>query len=344
MLRECERAYLELDPAKILDIDTALFPGGLAIWGAVPPIFDTTDLIEDTGIHVHARQTPGGTKIIDDTFPAVAMKYRRDLLETARAVISRETAVSFYLSRFVGNDVTCVFCTYCREPHLDAGWFAVKPHKTHLCHSCGRFFSVDFKGVSNPIARLRVEVEPNVVDQNPVPSRRQLDIQQRDYPGGLQIWASNPAVFWMAERPEESGIHLHAYSAEGERVIDDTYGSVIIDGHALPVQQVAYLMAQSNVGYLDGRIVVASCQECGVPAFDTGLNAFSPHANRHCSVCNGPVRAKGKFRKVVSNPLVGVLDRLPSRLLVRSNWAASKRSTHFLPSSIVGGRIELLTL
>jgi hypothetical protein len=224
--------------------------------------------------------------------------------------VSRETAVSFYLSRFVGNEVTCVFCTYCREPHLDAGWFAVKPHKTHLCHACGRFFTVDSKGVSNPISQLRREVEPNVVDQAPVPSCKWLDIQQSDYPGGLQIWASNPAVFWISERPEESGIHLHAYDSNGERVIDDTFGNVTIDGHPLHVEQVACLMAQSSVGYLDGRIVVASCQNCGAPAFDTGLKAFSPHANRSCAACNGPVRAKGRFRKVVSNPLIGVLDCL----------------------------------
>ena len=37
------------------DIDFSAFEGGVALWGAVPPAYDTTTRPLDRGIHVHAR-------------------------------------------------------------------------------------------------------------------------------------------------------------------------------------------------------------------------------------------------------------------------------------------------
>ena len=51
-----------LQPRDVLRLDSAEFPGGIALWGAVPPIYDTTRLPLDRGIHVHARRVPRGDK------------------------------------------------------------------------------------------------------------------------------------------------------------------------------------------------------------------------------------------------------------------------------------------
>ena len=49
----------------------------------------------------------------------------------------------------------------------------------------------------------------------------------------LMCWPSTPALFWSRDAPEIWGIHLHGFDAEGKRVIDDTYGSVYVDGKKL---------------------------------------------------------------------------------------------------------------
>lgn len=46
------------------------FPGGLALWGAVPPVYDTTEGPLDKGVHIHARKKVGGEKVIDRTYDA----------------------------------------------------------------------------------------------------------------------------------------------------------------------------------------------------------------------------------------------------------------------------------
>jgi hypothetical protein len=57
------------DETLALDIDN--FPGGVALWGAVPPVYDTTRRPLDRGIHVHARVVPHGRKGIDRTYRRV---------------------------------------------------------------------------------------------------------------------------------------------------------------------------------------------------------------------------------------------------------------------------------
>src|SRR5438105_14334370 len=41
----------------ILTLDFAKYPGGVALWGAVPAVYDTTTQPLDRGIHVHSRVT-----------------------------------------------------------------------------------------------------------------------------------------------------------------------------------------------------------------------------------------------------------------------------------------------
>jgi hypothetical protein len=54
-----------------------------------------------------------------------------------------------------------------------------------------------------------------------------------DYKGcTYTIWASTPAIVWTAARPQEFGIHVHVHEGT-KRIVDDTFGEVILNGKAL---------------------------------------------------------------------------------------------------------------
>jgi hypothetical protein len=68
----CRTAHVPPIAEKdILTLDFATYPGGVALWGAVPPVYDTTRLPLDRGIHVHSRVTVDSEKELDNTFRAV---------------------------------------------------------------------------------------------------------------------------------------------------------------------------------------------------------------------------------------------------------------------------------
>jgi hypothetical protein len=70
----CRAAHLRpISPEEILELDLEQYPGGVALWGAVPPIYDTTRLPLDFGIHVHARKDAEGDKVIDHTYRGVRL-------------------------------------------------------------------------------------------------------------------------------------------------------------------------------------------------------------------------------------------------------------------------------
>src|SRR5471032_2246094 len=53
-----------IGPEETLDLDFEKYPGGIALWGSVPAVYDTTTQSTDRGIHVHARRTKNGLKDI----------------------------------------------------------------------------------------------------------------------------------------------------------------------------------------------------------------------------------------------------------------------------------------
>jgi transposase-like protein len=315
-LAECEAAYRDIVPQNVLELDPAEYAGGVALWGAVGPVFDTSNLPLEVGIHVHAR-TGVGDKEIDATYDAVAVHCRRDLVTNMRAVITAEASVAYYISRFLKREMRHLFCTYCGELHLDKEFFAVKPHRRHLCHGCGRYFRDDRKGVSNPIELLHANHALPHTSRNPVRPNRPLDIRQADYPGGMQVWASNPALLWTAERPEEEGIHVHAFSAHGKYALDETYSSVVIDGISLDELHVQHMMAQLALPYLSNKLVSLKCPKCGAAHFDQGDRAFFPHAEHECETCGARFPTPGRRRLVVSNPFVETREQL--RAIAREN-------------------------
>jgi hypothetical protein len=270
----------------------------------------------EKGIHVHARDRPGGRKLIDETFDAVELDVPKDLFEQGTVLITGETAVAYYLSRFLDRRIVTLFCPFCETPHLDSDWFAVKPHRVHLCHGCNQLFRKDIKRISNPLEAVRHKLRDTDEGRKLQQATAGLDIRQQDFPGGLQIWASNPALLWTSPRPERAGIHLHAWpSATGNPKPDGTFAQVRIDGIDLDEQQLRVFMAQNALAYLRGKIVCLRCPACGVAKFDQGDAAFRPHSSHTCGICDHNFATPGRRKLVVSNPFVETVAALKAARL-----------------------------
>ncbi|MBS0641762.1 MAG: hypothetical protein JSS43_18010 [Proteobacteria bacterium] len=310
-LEACDSVALDADLEGRLDLDSAEYAGGVAVWAALKPIFDTTDRASESGIHVHARHAVDMGKQIDGTYPAVVVHCGGDLFGKRPLLVTRQAAVSYYFSRFMDRQVKHLTCTHCAAVHLDAGRFAIHPHRKHLCQACGRLFHDQERAVSNPVAFIREALGDLDSGRQPVRASQSLDIRQADYPGGIQIWASNPAILWTAPRPEEEGIHVHLYGdRQGPPVIDETFDRVRIDGVPLDNGMVRYLMAQQALPELYGKIEGLTCPHCDDAHFDQGETAFEPHGEHTCEQCGGAFRAPGRRRLLVSNPLLLSLERL----------------------------------
>src|SRR5580704_2778853 len=65
----CRTAHVPPIPREeTLTLDLGGYAGGIALWGAAPPVYDTTTQPLDRGIHVHARVAMDSKKELDQTF------------------------------------------------------------------------------------------------------------------------------------------------------------------------------------------------------------------------------------------------------------------------------------
>src|SRR5262245_33815534 len=72
--RKCRYAHISpIANDEVLDLNISHFKGGVALWGAVPPIYDTAHQKVDRGIHVHARSSVDAKKEIDATYRSVLL-------------------------------------------------------------------------------------------------------------------------------------------------------------------------------------------------------------------------------------------------------------------------------
>ena len=138
---------------EILTLDLDKYLGGVALWGAVPAVYDTTRLNMDRGIHVHARLTPDSPKEMDLTYRAVRL-FGRGLPDEG-VVVSEIDAIYYMVSSVFRFPMFYVTCTHCGWPHLDKDWFCVHPHRRHLCAGCGKHFHDRVIGIGNPIVGIR---------------------------------------------------------------------------------------------------------------------------------------------------------------------------------------------
>jgi hypothetical protein len=325
---KCRAAHLPpILPHEILDLDLDQYPGGVGLWGSVPPVYDTTCLPLDFGIHVHARRDSEGNKDIDATYRAVRLIGHQ--LPTEGLLISEIDAVYYMVSSVFDFEMRDVRCTYCGYPHLDKDWFSVHPHRRHLCAGCGKNFRDSVVGIGNPI-RATQEIL-GFSPRKPVQAAKTLSLQQSDYPGGIQVWGSNAAIIWSSVKAEEEGIHVHAYKADGEIAHpDDTFSAVEIDGVRLDPTMVRTLMAQNSLPHLEARVVPLKCSRCHRMEFSSGEQAFTPTAGRMCSRCQGELSGSTRLRRTIGNPLIATLEQLSAR----APRPPQKHATGLLPETL----------
>lgn len=308
--RRCRYAHIPpIAPDEILNLNVDSYGGGVALWGAVPPVYDTTTRPIDRGVHVHARRVGRGDKEIDDTYRAVRVMGQHKDLPPGGVVISELEAIYYMATSLFGYAMKYVECTVCGFPHLDKDWFSVHEHRRHLCAGCGQYFRDTDTAVGNPVIKIQ-----EIFGGRARPTKRarkSKNIRQADYPGGIQIWGSNPAILWTSSEREEEGIHIHAFGEDENKVVlDNTYSRVTVDGIELDPSMIRMLMAQSALPHIAGRVMDVRCPECDTPQFDTGELAFTPHDEYSCASCEHAFRSKGRLRKTIGNPMVSILARL----------------------------------
>jgi len=212
----------------------------IGIWCALEPGLSSRD-IEDKPprVHVHARSKAKGEKVIDETFPAIICKNpgKADLFgatEIDQIQITPPAIIDFFeiLISEKSDDLDCVSCNKCGFPHLDLGKFAKEAHTKHFCANCGNDSTWTKPGIiSNPLKVLHDHFK---FGNEYLEVDRKLNID--DYGGSVDfdIWASTPAIVWTGDRPQEFGIHVHLTDkVTGNRVVDNTYSEVILNGEIL---------------------------------------------------------------------------------------------------------------
>lgn len=286
-----------------LTLELDHYTGGVAIWGALPAVFDNTNEGFDRGVHVHARYDHSRKKAIDQTFTIVQIHSNKKSF-----IITESAAVSFTMSSIFDIRMVELICPICNTSHLDTGFDAVIPHQTHQCHTCGYIMLSDLPVVSNHLITLKRAIGDENVKRESVQPDRSIILDPLKFPGGFQIWGSNPSIVWTAKRLEESAIHVHAMSHDGQRVVDNTYSHVEVEGEQLDIEMIRVLQIQQALETLP--ISSVRCPICDAPQFDEQLNAVIPRSERTCQRCCN----KFNSELVVSNPAFSQLKQLRKKL------------------------------
>ena len=207
----------------------------VGIWCSMPAAL-STEAIKPRApkIHVHVRPEVDGKKTIDKDFHAISVLYSDSLElfrnhETTRVNVTPPAAFEFVCSLETNRTMDCINCSSCGYPHLDLGDFGRKPHRKHFCGNCGRDSTWSSEPIiSTPLKPLHDQFARTLKYETP---SRALNLDE--YSGcSYTIWASTPAVLWTAARPQEFGIHVHVHKGR-ERVVDDTFGEVVLNGEQL---------------------------------------------------------------------------------------------------------------
>lgn len=286
---------------RCLSLDIDRYPGGIGIWGSLPPAIDTASANMDEesllrGIHVHARPDLKFRKEVDNTYDVVAL-YRGSEL-----VVTLDTASSTALvqARIAGTESSLIKCPRCGAEHLDEGWFAVTPHRKHQCMCCGREFYDKIASSGNTVETRINKLFPNSRQPRVHPGR-EIDLTRHlDAGRNIRIWGTHEAIVWTAERFEEAGVHVHIHDRYGDHVVDETFDRVILHGTELDAGQVRLLMLQKSLDHLTGRIRALRCQHCAADLCSSNTAAVNPSCSHKCQKCG---KITTTHKKLVINPL-----------------------------------------
>ncbi len=277
------------------------YPGGIAIWGALPAVYDTSACPADEGVHVHARIKPGGKKAIDETFDLVEVSFGDGAF-----IINGADASSYNIAAILKRRLKHLRCPECQHIHSDRQWHGVHYHTEHTCEHCTATFADNEPSISNPLMLLK-ELCGDVLQDRTIidPVDRKIPVRQARFPGGIQLWGSNPAIIWTSPKLEEGGIHFHAFNwRTAQPTVDETFGRLDIDGVRVDPDALRYLMAQQALTYLVSHLTALTCPSCGADHFDKGDLALDPHEHHMCQQCGA---ANSTAAPKVSNPILGLL-------------------------------------
>src|SRR5579871_5332904 len=299
---------------KVLQLDPSLYPGGIAIWGALPAIYDTNGSLPDEGVHVHARLTVGGPKCIDETFDAVTVVVKDSEGSSVTFTINGTDASDYNVATILKRRLKYLTCPQCGCLHGDHDRDAVTYHQIHTCEYCDTIFEDTEPSISNPVMKLK-EICNDLGQDRPIldPVERKNRARQERYKGGIQIWGSNPAIVWTSPKLEEGGIHFHGFVRQCDvPEVDETYGEVSVDGIPLDPEMVRHLMAQRGLPYLVPFLCTLHCPRCNTAHFDRFEMATSPHDIHKCDCCGHEFATPDERGDAVSNPLVEIITKLYS--------------------------------
>jgi hypothetical protein len=285
-------------PTLTFNIDD--YPGGVAIWGALPAVFDTTTHEFQRGVHVHARLARAGKKCIDATYETVTV-----IRKNQPFLIDEDIAVHFSLASIFNHKIVSLICKQCNQSILSSQLFSLIPHHEHICNHCGHVNFTLHACVINPVIAFKKNPSETILKRSTIQPERSINIERDRYPGGIQIWGSNPSIVWTASRAEESAIHVHAYASEERRVIDNTYGLVFLDGEYLDIEMIRTWQIQQMMPELKSKIGVILCPSCNVAQFDQGIYAVVPQAMRRCQQC----AFSFSHESSISNPVITILNK-----------------------------------
>jgi len=292
-LDSCPGAWFDpVEAEQQLHLDLGV--GESSVWGVVPAALQIGELPQQPGkIHVHHRKSATASKDIDRSFDIVRLRNgSREL------VVEGVAAVAFSISELAGRDVTALKCPRCGGLHIDELKFATFPHSKHLCNSCGRNFR-DRTGpsISNPLASAY-----ELLDLAPAPKpkrvNRPLVLESSKY-AAITIWPSNTAIVSTMTRPEEVGVHVHAWVVSGELVVDETHWPVTLDGLSIDDGALRHLAVQRALAD-SAPIFTSACTGCGSSLISPTTGWIEPVTHHICRGC-GTVNVTR--RRAFLNPL-----------------------------------------
>lgn len=276
-----------------LTLKLSTYQGGVAIWGAIPAVFDTTNEPFDSGIHVHARRLNSRKKIIDKTFSSVEVRHNN-----ISHMICEKAAIAFAMTSIFEINMVALPCNACGNLILDNAINAVIPGVNHYCNHCHSYIITHNACVANPLIQLKKYFDDEKSIRETIDPDRTLSLDHNRFSGGIQLWGSNPSILWTAERREETGIHVHAYSNDGKRIIDNTYSFIEILGEKIDAKMVRLLQVQLALPEIKKYLGCLSCPSCHHTVFGQGIKAVRPNTEHLCLHCN----QTWKSNPVISNP------------------------------------------
>lgn len=292
-----------VDEAEVvfLDLDDCRY--GTAIWGIVPPVYDSTLSATSRGIHAHLSVD----RSTHSELSCGALYVKRH--DWTRYLLLDTISASTYLATAVFDQKPQYLeCPHCGQDHLDVGRDSVIPTQVHFCRDCGSSFKTEDEVISNPLMGLKERLGDPSCNRAKQLARQTLEISHQDFPGGIRLWGSNSAIIWTFSHREKEGIHIHCFGDDpATPILDTTVASVKIDGVALESEFVRYFMAQQNLQFLQPHLRNLYCENCRHPHFDRGIDALVPHSLHACEICGHCFKSKYKS---VSNPILNSLREL----------------------------------